>query len=196
MSAASSAGPPDAGFPADAVEVGRITDAWGIKGWIRVQPHAADPRALFSSKRWYLKPPADGRRPAAPLPELLRITEARPHGGEIVAGIRGIDDRSAAEGLRGARIFVSRSSFPTPAADEYYWIDLIGLAVSNRSGEPLGEVVDLIDNGAHCVLCVQPARAAAAAALPPRRLIPFVAAYVDQVDLAGRRIVVDWGLDY
>ncbi len=61
----------------------------------------------------------------------------------------------------------------------------------------MGEVVDLIDNGAHCVLCVQPARAAAAAALPARgELIPFVAAYVDQVDLAGRRIVVDWGLDY
>ncbi len=59
------------------------------------------------------------------------------HGNEIVAGIRGIDDfPGAAEGLRGARIFVSRSSFPTPAADEYYWIDLIGLAVSNRSGDP------------------------------------------------------------
>jgi 16S rRNA processing protein RimM len=183
-------------MPGDAVDVGRIVDAWGIKGWVRVQPHAADPHALFSSKRWYLRPPAGPRRPGdLPLPPLLRITEARRHGAEVVAGIRDVDDRSAAEALRGARIFIARSSFPTAGADEYYWVDLIGLAVVNRAGDALGEVVGLIDNGAHAVLRVQPA---AAVGEPPaaQRLIPFVAAYVDAVDLGARRIVVDWGLDY
>lgn len=183
-------------MPGDAVEVGRIVDAWGIKGWVRVQPHSADPKALFSSKRWYLRAGAAPRLPGErPLPPLLRITEARRHGAEVVAGIRDVADRTAAEALRGARIFVARSSFPTAAADEYYWVDLIGLEVVNRNGEALGEVVGLIDNGAHAVLRVQPRRAAEGER-PEERLIPFVAAHVDSVDRDARRIVVDWGLDY
>jgi 16S rRNA processing protein RimM len=194
--AASPADEPDAVMPGDAVEVGRIVDAWGIKGWVRVQPHSPDPQALFSSKRWYLRPGAGPHRPDdRPLPPLLRITEARRHGDEVVAGIRDVDDRSAAEALRGARIFVARSSFPTAAADEYYWVDLIGLAVVNRAGVALGDVVGLVDNGAHAVLRVQPP-APADGERPAERLIPFVAAHVDTVDREARRIVVDWGLDY
>ncbi len=195
MAAASEPSAPDAEFPADAVEVARVIDAWGVKGWIRVQPYAKDPQALFSSRRWFLRPPeAQPGRPAtpgrlAPLPPLLRIREAREHGDAVIAAVRDIDDRDAAEALRGARIFVPRSSFPTAGDDEFYWVDLIGLAVVNRDGARLGEVAGLLDNGAHSVLQVRDGDAA-------ERLIPFVAAYVDQVDLAGRRIVVDWGLDY
>ena len=47
-------------LPADAIEVGRIADAWGIKGWFKVLPHSADPQALFSSTRWYLQPSERG----------------------------------------------------------------------------------------------------------------------------------------
>jgi len=36
-----------AALPDDAVEVGRILDAWGIKGWFKIQPHSASPEALF-----------------------------------------------------------------------------------------------------------------------------------------------------
>lgn len=48
-------------LPADAIEVGRITDAWGVKGWFKILPYSADPEALLSSKRWFLLPP-DRRR--------------------------------------------------------------------------------------------------------------------------------------
>ena len=47
----------DLSWPEDAIEVGRILGAWGIKGGIRVKPFAADPQALFSSKRWFIRPP-------------------------------------------------------------------------------------------------------------------------------------------
>jgi 16S rRNA processing protein RimM len=47
-------------LPADAVEVGRIADAWGIKGWFKVLPYSADPEALFSSKRWFILPSEKG----------------------------------------------------------------------------------------------------------------------------------------
>lgn len=195
MAAASDPAAADAEFPADAIEVARILDAWGVKGWIRVQPYAKDPQALFSSRRWFLRPPTSQpgrpvREVAAPLPMLLRITEAREHGDDVVASVRDISDRSSAEALRGARIFVPRSSFPTAGSDEFYWVDLIGLQVFNRDGVLLGEVSGLLDNGAQSVLQVRAEPTAA------DRLIPFVAAHVDRVDLAGRRIDVDWGLDY
>ncbi len=182
----------DAEFPPDAVEVARVVDAWGIKGWVEVQPFAKDPQALFSSRRWFLKPPqAKAARPAdrgaVGLPALLRVIEAREHGDAVIASVRDVTDRNAAEALRGARIFVARSSFPSLADDEFYWVDLIGLQVVNRDGVLLGEVIDLIDNGVHSVLRVLG---------ETERLIPFVAAYIDEVDRQARQVHVDWGLDY
>ena len=189
----------DLPWPDDAVEVGRIVGAWGLKGWIKVQPFASDPQALFSSRRWFIKPPEEGavKRPVAPtaaaLPTFLKITEAKDHGDVVVALAQDVADRDHAEALRGARVFVARSSFPTPDADEFYWVDLIGLDVVNRAGERLGRVAGLIDTGPHSVLRVAPTPGAGES---DERLIPFVGAYVDDVSLAERRITVDWGLDF
>ena len=183
-------------LPEDAVEVGRVLGAWGIKGGIKVKAFAADPQALFSTKRWYLRPP-DLARPVAPsaaasaLPPLLHVVQAREQGDAVVATVQEITERDAAEALKGARIFVPRASFPTPADGEFYWVDLIGLAVTNRDEVALGEVVGLIETGPHCVLRIQSADVAA-----PECLIPFVDAYVTGVDLPGRRITVDWEADY
>jgi 16S rRNA processing protein RimM len=173
--------PADEAWPADAVEVGVVLGAWGIKGGFKLQPHAADPQALFASKRWWLR---DGQG----TPRLLKIVQAREQGDTIVASAQDIPDRNAAEALRGSRVFVARASFPSLGDDEFYWVDLIGLDVVNRDSAALGRVADLIDTGAHSVLRVVEGES--------ERLIPFVAAYVDDVDLAARRIVVDWGLDY
>ena len=183
-------------LPTDAVEVGRILGAWGVKGGIKVKAFAADPQALFSTKRWYLQP-SDLLRPAPPsavafsLPPLLHVVQAREQGDAVVATVQEVTDRDAAEALKGARIFVPRTSFPTPDDGEFYWVDLIGLGVANRIGVALGQVVGLIETGPHCVLRIQPADAAA-----PECLIPFVDAYVVGVDLPGRRITVDWEADY
>ena len=177
-------------LPADAVEVGRVLGAWGVKGGIKVKAFAADPQALFSTKRWYLQPPEVSRPGSNAVPVLLRVVQAREQGDAVVATVQELGDRDAAEALKGARIFVPRTSFPTPDEGEYYWVDLIGMAVSNRAGVALGPVVGLIETGPHCVLRIQPADAAA-----EEILIPFVNAYVDAVDQPGRRITVDWDLD-
>lgn len=185
-----------AAWPADAVEVARIVDAWGVKCWIKLQPFASDPQALFSSRRWHVLPPAQAIV-GADIPALLHITQAKNHGDSVVASARELADRDAARALRGARVFVARSSFPTAAEDEFYWVDLIGAEVVNREGALLGRVTSLIDTGPHSVLCVR--RADAAPDEPDttaERLIPFVAAYVDRVDMPAHRIEVDWGLDF
>ena len=186
----------DLPFPDDAVEVARITEPWGLKGGFHLRTYAADPQAVFSSRRWFLQPPEGRPRPkdAPPLPKVLRITQVREQGDRVVAMAQEVVDRNAAEALKGARIFVSRSSFPTADDGEYYWVDLIGLPVFNRAGEALGTVVDLLATGPQTVLRLQ--ADAAAGAEPVERMIPFVAAFIDEVDLKGRRIVADWGLDY
>jgi 16S rRNA processing protein RimM len=202
---ASAARPPgaDVSWPDDAIEVGRIVDAWGLKGWVKVQPFADDPQALFASRRWFLLPSEKSvlLRPAATspaIPSLLKITQVKEHGEVVVALAQEVVDRSAAEALRGARVFIGRASFPTAGPDEFYWVDLIGLAVVNREGAALGTVTGLIDTGPHSVLRVVPETAPAAGpdALEAERLIPFVGAYVDDVSLEKRLITVDWGLDY
>jgi 16S rRNA processing protein RimM len=215
----------DTPFPDDAVEVGRILGAWGVKGLIKVQPFSSDPQALFSTKRWFLKAPQEAAAPlvsALAAHTLLKVIQAKEHGEVVVATVQDLQGRDAAQALRGARVFVSRASFPTAGQGEYYWVDLIGLTVVNRQGVVLGDVVGLMETGAHDVLRIRPAasqggdasavsegstgragkkgsagsadRAAVAAA--SECLIPFVAASVTGVDLAQRLITVDWGLDY
>lgn len=184
-------------LPPDAVEVGRITDAWGVKGWFKVLPYSSDPEALLASRAWFLQPAERGAKSFFAGTVLLPIRQARTHSDTIVAWAQGVDDRDGAEALRGARIFVPRGSFPAVGDDEYYWVDLIGLEVVNREGEPLGTVAEMIDTGPHCVMRLEQASTdAAGKARTVERMIPFVAAYIDGVDLPGRRITADWGLDY
>ena len=179
-------------WPEDALEVGRIGEAWGLKGGFHVLPYADPPEALVAASRWHLKPPEGARRPASAsaLPSLLEIASVRASSDGLIASSPAVSDRTAAEALRGARIFIARSEFPKPAEDEFYWADLIGLQVINREGAALGAVVGLIDTGPHSVLRIQPAGGG------EEVLIPFVSAYVDSVELPACRIVVDWGLDY
>jgi 16S rRNA processing protein RimM len=178
-------------LPADAIEVGRIADAWGIKGWFKVLPYSASPEALFSSKRWFLQPAERGAKTFAGT-VLLKIIEAKEHSDSVVATAQEVPDRNTAELLKGARIFVSRASFPTPNSDEYYWVDLIGLDVVNREGVALGQVRELLHTGPQTVLVLAYEEEGKA----QERMIPFVSAFIDTVDLAGRRITVDWQPDY
>ena len=180
-------------WPHDAIEVGRVLGAWGVRGELKVRALSSQPEALFSSKRWYADAPeAPAARPGATAGRrLLRVVSAREHGDVVIARIQDLDDRDAAQALAGWRIHVARASFPTPSEDEYYWIDLIGCRVVNREGQDLGQVAGLVETGPHCVLRLESPDAEGG-----ERMISFVFAYVDTVDTAARRIVVDWGVDY
>ncbi|RRD57523.1 ribosome maturation factor RimM [Comamonadaceae bacterium OH2545_COT-014] len=180
-------------LPADAVEVGRVLDAWGIKGWFKIQPYSASAEALFSCRQWYLLPPERGARHFSGV-LALPVKSVRDHADAIVASAPPVADRTAAEALKGARIFISRAAFPPPQEGEYYWVDLLGLAVVNREGVALGQVKDLLATGPQTTLVL--AGEAGPEGKPRERLIPFVDAYVDEVDLAARRMTVDWQPDY
>jgi len=112
-----------------------------------------------------------------------------------VALLMGVVGRNAAEALQGSTIQIRRSHFPPLGKDEFYWIDLIGHEVENLSGEMLGKVVGLMDNGAHPILKV-----ADGVQLDPKKpeelLIPFVDRFVTKVDQSAKKITVDWQRDY
>jgi 16S rRNA processing protein RimM len=181
----------DVAWPEDAVQVGRILDAWGIKGWFKVQAYSSQPDAIFNAKHWFLK--NDGPKPGR---LTLKMLSVREHGEGIVASADGITDRNGAEALRGWELWVSRADFPRTDDDEYYWIDLIGLDVINREGQALGRVIGLIETGPHAVLRLLPPGVEEPAKPDQERLIPFVEAFVDEVSLASRQIRVDWGADF
>jgi 16S rRNA processing protein RimM len=172
--------------PDDLVLVGYVSGAYGIHGWVRIKPYSSDGDALLAAKTWWLDKPDMHD---------VEMMQSKLHGGEVVASLMGVAGRDAAEALKGATVHVRRSHFPALDNDEFYWVDLIGLAVVNERGESLGVVSDLIDNGAHPILRVeQPAAEDQKPA--PELLIPFVDQFVKTVDQAARLITVDWEADY
>ena len=138
---------------------------------------AGDRATLAALPAWWL----DG--------EERRVEHTKMHSAWLLAKLAGIETREQALALKGKAIAVPRAALPEPADGIYYWADLVGLEVVNREGVALGCVTDVTGYGAHPVLQVSAAGAAV-------RLIPYVPAYVERVDLERRRIDVDWQPDY
>jgi 16S rRNA processing protein RimM len=159
--------------------MGQIAGPYGLKGWVRVKAFTETLRGLLGYPIWQIGKQGRWRD--------VQVEDADIHGQSLVAKLAGCNDRDAAFALRGQEISVFRDEMPDTATGEYYWEDLIGLAVINRQGIALGEVRQLIETGAHDVLVVKDDK---------EHLIPFVDVYVLNVDLAQGRIEVDWGPDY
>jgi 16S rRNA processing protein RimM len=191
-------------WPDDAIEVGAIVDAYGLKGWVKVAAHASAGHggdALLNAKRWWLLKTSPRTSPQTQQQgqdfKSAPVSQAKVHSDSVVAQLGGVADRDAALLLRGYRVYVRRNDFPALAADEYYWVDLLGLDVVNEAGVELGKVADMIDNGAQSVLRIEyPATGKDGKPATGERLIPFVGVYVKTVDQAAKRIIVDWDADY
>jgi 16S rRNA processing protein RimM len=177
--------------PADLIQVGHISGAYGIRGGIRVTPYSSDADALLNIKTWWLDKPAL---------RAVTVRSAKYHSGDVTATLVGLSERDLAEALKGATVQVSRADFPELPEDEFYWTDLIGMDVVNLEGEALGKVSDMMDNGAQSILRIAPVADPAASAAPApaaaERLVPFVEQFVKNVDRGARLITLDWGLDY
>ncbi len=171
--------------PQDLIEVGVLRGAYGLAGWAHVQAHSQDAETLRRARTWWLMPPGE-----APVARRIQVVSVRRHGAGFVAKWQGCDDPEAVQGFKGWRVAASRADFPPLPEGQFYWVDLIGASVSNRRGQLLGQVSGVRNNGAHDLLEVR--RAGEGAEL----LIPMAGGYVESVDLAGRRIAVDWEEDW
>jgi 16S rRNA processing protein RimM len=184
-----------AALPEDAVELGRLAGPWGVKGWTKVVPYSKDAEVLQKAKQWFLCAPqgryAKGFEAFTGTVQ-VNVDQCKPHSDGLVALLTAVTDRDQIASLKSASVWVSRQQFPPAKKDEYYWVDLMDLAVINREGLSLGVVTDLVATGPSSVLVVTQGEGDAAV----ERLIPFVPVYVDDVDLAKRTILVDWQPDY
>jgi 16S rRNA processing protein RimM len=166
------------------VVLGKITGAFGIQGWVRVHPFGDDPQSWSKMASWYLSRDAESKDWDSRV-----LLEAKWHGDGLVAHLKGCDDRTAAEALRGFFVGVPRADLPEGEEGEYYWADLVGLAAVNLAGEKLGRVEEVMQGVAHDVLRLKDEAGT-------ERLLPFVDAVVKEVDVAAGRLVVDWGADW
>lgn len=215
--------------PDDLVELGRIVSAYGVRGWVKIQPHSAQGLVLRAAPVWWLAPPVSpasslatspATSPATPssglantstLPKLRAhaVKQVRPQGSTVVADLEHVGDRDLAESMRGYTVYVSRQYFPKAQADEFYWIDLVDCYVFSDA-QLVGVVTEVVDNGAHAILRVNrltiegdqtpseghvPQPLLDVKGRPEEVLVPFVAAHVQHVDIAARRIETDWPLD-
>jgi 16S rRNA processing protein RimM len=171
------------------VVMARVLAPYGIQGWIKARPYTALIASLLDYQIWWLAPADDAESWRE-----FAVRDARQHGDTLVAALDGVADREAALRWRGAWVAVPRSALPEPDAGEFYWSDLVGLAVVNRDGETLGQVSKVLETGAHPVLQVE-ARVVGEKGVG-ERLIPVVADYVDAIEPAAGRIMVNWPADY
>ncbi len=166
----------------DIVILGRLADPYGIRGWLKLHPFGDDPLDWDEIPVWWISKDGESWRECG-------LKGLKVHGNGIVVLLDGVNDRTAAEALKGVLVGAPRAALPETDEDEFYWADLIGLDVVNTADEQLGKVVGLLETGANAVLRV-------VGADEVERLLPFVAAVVLTVDKEARLIRVEWGSDW
>ena len=162
------------------VVVGRIGKPHGLRGEVTVEVRTDEPERRFvAGTSLKVEPP---RGSASGLTSLT-LESLRWHQTTLLAKFSELADRTAAEGARGTLLLAQLSADESPAdPDEFYDHQLVGLRVEDTYGAVIGEVTGLV-HGAQDLLEVR-----ATDGRPT--LVPFVAALVPEVDIAGGRVVV------
>jgi 16S rRNA processing protein RimM len=171
---------PPAGRAAGSTEarvcVAAVAAAHGVRGLVRLKPFteiAEDCTAYGPLSS------GDGSR-------VFKVESLGMHKGQVLVRIEGIDERNAAEALRGTRLYVSRDALPEPDdEDEFYHADLIGLSAFLADGTELGTVSAIYDFGAGDSLELK--RSGGGTSL----LVPFTRETVPEIDFRAGRLVVD-----
>jgi 16S rRNA processing protein RimM len=166
--------------------MGAVVGPYGVRGWIKVRPYTEDPEALLRYPEWWVETEPPGAWAEQ------RFLAGHLHGAVLVAQLDGVASPEAAQALKGRVVGVARASLPATPPGEIYWADLVGMTVVNRTGVALGTVAGVTEHGAHPLLRLARTERAHGTEL----LIPYVPAIVERVDVAARRIDVDWGEDY
>ena len=156
------------------VLVAQVSAAVGLQGEFKLLSFMEDPFSVLEFN------PLRDEKGAG----VLILTKAREHKGALVVRAEGVADRTAADRIRGLKLYVLRADLPEPDEDEYYITDLIGMEVVDGSGAPVGRVMNVDNFGAGDLLDIRPVAG-------PSFYLLFTAQNVPEVHLAQRRIVVD-----
>ncbi|MGO9771656.1 MAG: ribosome maturation factor RimM [Roseiarcus sp.] len=162
--------------PKRLVPLGVFGAAQGVRGEVRVKSFTADPKAIGAYGA--LTDKAGARVFAF---ESLRALKDD----MLVARVKGVSTREAAQALNGVELFARREQLPPPGEDEFYYDDLVGLAAVTREGSRLGRVVALSNFGAGDILEIAPEGGG------ETLMLPFTKAVAPEIDFAAGRIVIE-----
>ncbi len=147
----------------------------GVRGEVTARLAGLERDELESLPRLELRTASGERRP-------VRIRALRAKRGGWILALEGLEDRNAAEELRGAVLLAPREDLPEASADEWYVSDLVGLAVASDDGRELGKLEEVLRLPAHDVYVVRGARG--------EILLPAIADVVLSVDVEAGRMTV------
>lgn len=164
--------------------MGRIVAPYGVYGWLKVLPDTEALDGLFDYDTWWIGKQDNWRA--------VIVEQAKIHNDVLVVKLVGVDDRDQAFACKGLQVAVPRDALPEPEDNEYYWSDLIGLAVKNQQSVDFGYVADVFETGANDVLVVKTGKENGNI----ERLIPFIDQVVVEVDLQAKTMLVDWDADF
>lgn len=169
------------------VILGTLGAVYGIKGWLKVNSFTDQAEGIFGYQPWLVGQEGNWHP--------MEVAQWRWHNKGLIAKFAKIDDRDAAQQLVGRNIAISAEALPELPDDEFYWRDLVGLQVVNTQNYDMGTVSQMLPTVSNDVLVVQ---ANSNDAFGKReRLIPFIQSqYVVEVDMAAKRITVDWPADF
>lgn len=172
--------------------LGRVIGVHGVRGWIKVHSDTQPRENILSYPAWWLKHREGWQE--------TKLVDSQHTPKNVLALIEGVQDRDAAEQLRGTEIAIPRTMLPATEADEYYWTDLIGCEVFNTSGVRFGITTRLFETGANDVLEVRderPLQDDEKRPNGPNILVPWVRPdVVVEVNIEQQKIVVDWDPDF
>lgn len=175
--------------PEARLHVGHLKLPYGLQGWLWVHSLTDPITNLFDYQPWWIC--------QRDLWQPVQVKRWKTQGKGYIVRLQEIETVEQAEALRGATIWIGQETLPPPAADEYYWRDLVGLAVYGKDEQGqavlLGEIAELFETGANDVMAVKPCSGSVDQA---ERWIPWHAPLIENVDLEQQRIDVDWGVDY
>jgi 16S rRNA processing protein RimM len=161
------------------VVMGRIVAPYGVQGWVKVLPDTEVLDGLLDYPIWQIGKEGSWQQ--------FKLKSGKVHNDVLVVKLDGVNDRDAAFACKGLQVAVPRALLPELDDTEFYWSDLIGLAVKNQQGVDFGKIVDVFETGANDVIVVKG---------EVERLIPFAEHTIIEVDIAQQTMLVDWDEDY
>lgn len=171
----------------DLVVLGKFGAVYGINGWLKVNSYTDIPEGIFDYTPWQIQVQGNWRQ--------MQISGKKRHGNGLIVKLADVADRDQAQLYVNADIAVERSALPQLAEGDFYWRDLMGMAVVNEAGYHLGEVVDMMETGSNDVLVVKANKSDAFG--KTERLLPFLTdSVIKEVNNAEKRILVDWDPDF
>lgn len=161
--------------------VGRFGSPFGVKGWIKVISYTQPIEQILNYLPWYIF--KDNTK------QVLKNVKGQLHGKNLIVWLPQSLDRDIAKTYTNLEIYIDKAQLPSLSGEEYYWVDLVGLSVTNQEAIELGTIESLFTTGSNDVMVVKDSTGT-------ERYIPYIEDVVLKVDIKNKTMRVDWDAEF